>query len=117
MLGFRVILGSLGAPFCLAFARLVAVGNLAKVLAVLESECCGFKSLVKANKMMAERQQTALIMALLSNMGLGLVVCLYEFKMSKGISFWEGPILVSMYSIVLVFDTVTTAVFYCACKP
>ncbi|KAJ6746361.1 hypothetical protein OIU74_028941 [Salix koriyanagi] len=114
MLGFRVILGSLGAPFCLAFARLVAV---AKVLAVLESECCEFKSLVKANKMMAERQQTALIMALLSNMGLGLVVCLYEFKMSKGISFWEGSILVSMYSMVLVFDTVTTAVFYYACKP
>uniref|UniRef100_A0A6N2ML66 Uncharacterized protein n=1 Tax=Salix viminalis TaxID=40686 RepID=A0A6N2ML66_SALVM len=63
---------------------------------------------------MAERQQTALIMALLSNMGLGLVVCLYEFKMSKGISFWEGSILVSMYSMVLVFDTVTTAVFYYA---
>jgi len=117
MLGLRVILGFLGAPFCLAFAHLVVVANLAKVLAVLESECCGFKSLVKASNMMAGRQQTALVMALLSNMGLGLVQCLFEFKMSKGISFWEGPLLVSMYSTVLVFDTVTTVVFYYACKP
>jgi len=117
MLGLRVILGFLGAPFCLAFAHLVVVANLAKVLAVLESECCGFKSLVKASNMMAGRQQTALVMALLSNMGLGLVQCLFEFKMSKGISFWEGPMLVSMYSTVLVFDTVTTVVFYYACKP
>ncbi|CAK7334920.1 unnamed protein product [Dovyalis caffra] len=117
ILGFWVILGFLGVPFCLAFAHLMVLGNLAKVLTVLESECCGFKSLVKANNMMAGRQQTALIMALLSNIGLRLVECLFEFKMSKGISFWEGPMLVSMYSMVLVFDTVTTAVFYYACKP
>lgn len=116
MLGW-VILGFLGLPFCLVFAHLMALGNLAKVLAVLENECSGFKSLVKANKMMAGRRQTALVIALLSNMGFRLVECLFEFRMSTGISLWEGPVLVSMFSMVLVFDTVTNVVFYYACKP
>lgn len=116
MVGFWTVLAFVGVPFCLAFAHLMVIGNLAKVLASLETECSGLKSLVRANNMMAGRRQTALVMAVLSNTGFRLVECLFEFRMHKGISIWEAPVLVSMYSLVLAFDTVMNVVFYFACK-
>lgn len=115
-LGFWGVLGFLGVPFCVAFAHIMVVGNLARVLTVLEGDCCGFLSLLKAKNLMEGRRQTALIMALLSNMGFRLVECLFEFRMCKGMNLWEVPLLVSMYSLVLVFDTVMNVVFYYACK-
>lgn len=117
MLGLWGVLGCLGVPFCVAFAHVMVVGNLARVLSVLEGGCSGFDSLLKARSLIEGRRQTALVMALLSNMGLRLVECLFEFRMCHGISLWEGPLLVSMYSYVLVFDTTMNAVFYYACKP
>lgn len=117
MAGFWGVLLFLGVPFCLAFAHLMVVGNLAKVLAVLKTECGGFESLMKANQLMAGRRQTALAMALLSNTAFRLLECLLEFRMCKGINLWEAPMLVSMYSLMLVFDTVMNVVFYHNCKP
>lgn len=114
---FWGVLGILGIPFCVAFAHVMVVGNLAKVLSVLDGECFGFDSLVKARILMRGRGQTALALALVSNVGFRLVGCLFEFRMGKGLSLWEGPILVSMYSLVLVLDTVTNVVFYYTCKP
>ncbi|KAK9268405.1 hypothetical protein L1049_000155 [Liquidambar formosana] len=117
VLGFWGVLGFLGIPFCVAFANLMVVGNLAKVLSVLESESYGFESLMKAKRLMEGRRQAALVMALLSNIGFRLVECLFEFRMCKGMSLWEVPMLVSMYSLVLVLDTVMNVVFYYVCKP
>ncbi|EXB37041.1 hypothetical protein L484_020828 [Morus notabilis] len=116
VLGFWGVLGFLGIPFCVAFAHVMVVGNMARVISVLEGECYGFETLLRAKTLMEGRRQTALIMALLSNMGLRLVECVFEFRMCKGINLWEGPVLVSMYSLVLVFDTVMNVVFYYACK-
>ncbi|KAG2713180.1 hypothetical protein I3843_04G155100 [Carya illinoinensis] len=116
MLGRWGVLGCLGVPFCVAFAHVMVVGNLARVLSVIESECYGFESLSKANSLIKGKRQTALVMALWSNMGLGLVERLFDFKMCNGIGVWEGPLLVSMYASVLVFDTIMNAVFYFACK-
>lgn len=115
-LGFWGLLGFVGVPFCLAFAHVMVVGNLAKVVSVLEGECYGLESLLKAKNLMEGRRQTALIMALFSNMGFRLVECVFEFRMCKGISLWEGPLLVSMYSLVLITETVMNVVFYYACK-
>nr|POF02689.1 dna mismatch repair protein msh7 [Quercus suber] len=115
--GLWGVLGILGVPFCVAFAHVMVVGNLARVLSVLEGESYGFESLLKAKSLMEGKRQTALIMALSSNMGLRLVERLFEFRMCSGISLWEAPLLVSMYSLVLVFDTVMNVVFYYACKP
>ncbi|KAL0013928.1 hypothetical protein SO802_000997 [Lithocarpus litseifolius] len=117
MLGLWGVLGILGVPFCVAFAHVMVVGNLARVLSVLEGESYGFESLLKAKSLMEGKRQTALVMALSSNMGLRLVERLFEFRMCSGISLWEAPLLVSMYSLVLVFDTVMNVVFYYACKP
>ncbi|KAF3953241.1 hypothetical protein ACB098_01G296700 [Castanea mollissima] len=117
MLGLWGVLGILGVPFCVAFAHVTVVGNLARVLSVLEGESYGFESLLKAKSLMEGKRQTALVMALSSNMGLTLVERLFEFRMCSGISLWEAPLLVSMYSLVLVFDTVMNVVFYYACKP
>ncbi|CAB4318824.1 unnamed protein product [Prunus armeniaca] len=116
VLGFWGVLGFLGVPFCVAFAHVMVVGNLARVLSVLEGECCGFETLIKAKRLMERKRKTALVMALLSNVGFRLVECLFDFRMSKGINLWEGPLLVSMYSLLLVFDTVMNVVFYYACK-
>ncbi|KAL5572688.1 hypothetical protein UlMin_022285 [Ulmus minor] len=116
MLGFGGVLVFLGIPLCVIFAHVMVVGNLARVIAVLESECCGFESLLKAKTLMEGKRQTALIMALLSNVGFRMVECVFEFRMCRGINLWEVPLLVSMYSLVLVFDTVMNVVFYYACK-
>lgn len=116
VLGFWGVLGFLGVPFCVAFAHVMVVGNLARVLSVLEGECYGFETLIKAKRLMERKRKTALVMALLSNVGFRLVECLFDFRMSKGINLWEGPLLVSMYSLLLVFDTVMNVVFYYTCK-
>ncbi|KAL5768877.1 hypothetical protein ACOSP7_015423 [Xanthoceras sorbifolium] len=116
MFSFLVVVGFLGIAFCVAFAHIMVLGNLAKVLSVLECECYGLESLFKANNLMEGRRQTALVMALLGTTSLRLVECLFEFRMGKGISVWEGPVLVSMYSSLLVFETVMNVVFYHACK-
>ncbi|XP_059635909.1 uncharacterized protein LOC132278104 [Cornus florida] len=117
VVGFWGTLGFLGVPFCVAFAHVMVLGNLARVLSVLEGECFGLESMMKARSLMEGRRQTALVMALLSNVGFRLVECLFEFRMCKGMSLWEGPLLVSMYSLVLVLDSVMNAVFYYTCKP
>ncbi|GMP59949.1 hypothetical protein CsSME_00023021 [Camellia sinensis var. sinensis] len=115
--GFWGALGFLGVPFCVAFAHVMVVGNLARVLSVLEGECFGLESLMKARSIMKGRGQTALVMTLLSNVGFRLVECLFEFRVCRGMRLWEGPMLVSMYSLVLVLDTVMNVVFYYTCKP
>ncbi|XP_010250356.1 PREDICTED: uncharacterized protein LOC104592610 [Nelumbo nucifera] len=116
VLGFWGVLGLLGIPFCVGFAHITVVGNLARVLSVLENECYGFASLMKAKSLIEGRRQTALLMTLFSNVGLRLVECLFEFRMCKGMSLWEGLMLASMYSLVLVLDTVMNVVFYYTCK-
>lgn len=114
--GFLVAVGLLGVLFCVAFAHIMAVGSLAKVLSTLESDCYGLKSLIKANSIVEGRRQTVLMIALLNNTSLRLVECLFEYRISKGISIWECPVLVSMYSSVLVFETLMNVVYYYACK-
>lgn len=114
-LGFWGVLCVLEVPFCVAFAHIVVVGNLARVLSVLEGESGGFDSLMKGKRLLEGRRQVALSMALLSSVGFRVVECLFEFRVCKGNSPWEAPILVSMYSAVLVWDAVVTVVFYYAC--
>ncbi|CAI0389913.1 unnamed protein product [Linum tenue] len=116
IMGFQIVLGVLGVPFCLGFAYIVVLGNLAKVAAVLEPDCCGFKALVEANTVTVKRQQTALAVSLVGNMGFTIVELLFEVRVQRGFSFWEVSLLISMYSFMLVFDTVMNVVFYFACK-
>ncbi|KAK6941541.1 hypothetical protein RJ641_026918 [Dillenia turbinata] len=117
MLGILAVICCLGIPFCLVFAHVMVVGNLAKVLTVLESDCSGLESLIKANNHLKGQRNTALIMALSTNVVLRLVECLFELRMLTGMSLWECSLLVSMYSSVLVFDTILTCVFYYTYKP
>ncbi|XVF88505.1 hypothetical protein PTKIN_Ptkin19aG0056300 [Pterospermum kingtungense] len=115
-IGFWGVLGLLSIPFCVSFAHVMVVGNMASAISVLESECYGLDSLWKAKTLMEGRRQTALAIALLSNMGFRLVECLFELRMCMGISMWEIPVLISMYSLLLVFETVMNVVFYYSCK-
>lgn len=115
-LGLWGVLGFLSIPFCVTFAHVMVVGNMANAISVLESECYGLDSLWKAKALMEGRRQTALAIALLGNMGFRLVECLFELRMCMGISVWEIPVLISMYSLLLVFETVMNVVFYYSCK-
>ncbi|XP_012451086.1 uncharacterized protein LOC105773606 [Gossypium raimondii] len=115
-MGFWGVVGLLGIPFCVMFAHVMVVGNMANVIAVLESECDGLGSLWKAKKLMEGRRQTGLMMALLSNIGLRVVECVFELRICRGICMWEIPVLISMYSSVLVLETVMNVVLYYACK-
>ncbi|KAE8705830.1 putative sulfate transporter 3.4 [Hibiscus syriacus] len=115
-IGFWGVLGILGIPFCLIFAHVMVVGNMANVISVLESEYHGLDSMWKAKQLMGERRQTGLVVALLSNMGLRAVECLFELRIRRGICAWEIPVLISMYSSLLVLETVMNVVLYYACK-
>ncbi|KAK8991336.1 hypothetical protein V6N11_062352 [Hibiscus sabdariffa] len=115
-MGFWGTLGLLGIPFCLIFAQVTVVGNMANVISVLESESCGLGSLWKAKNLMEGRRQTGLVMALLSNIGLRLVECLFQLRICRGICMWEIPVLISMYSSLLLLETVMNVVLYYACK-
>ncbi|XVE70358.1 hypothetical protein DITRI_Ditri10aG0066400 [Diplodiscus trichospermus] len=115
-IGLWGVLGFLGIPFCVVFAHVMVVGNMANVISVLETECYGLDSLWKAKNLMEGRRKTALVMALSSNLGFRLVECLFELRMSMGISMWEISVLISMYSLILVFETVLNVVLYYACK-
>ncbi|KAK9102194.1 hypothetical protein Sjap_019448 [Stephania japonica] len=114
--GFWAVLAVLGIPFCVGFAHIMVVGNLARVFVVLE-DCCGFESLRRAKVLTEGRRQSVLMMVLVRNVGFRLLEFLFDFRLFKGLSFLEGLVLASMYSLVLVLDSITNSVFYHTCKP
>ncbi|KAG9459301.1 hypothetical protein H6P81_003809 [Aristolochia fimbriata] len=61
---FWAVLALLGLAFCISFAHVMVVGDLAWVLTVLESDCCGLKSMSRAKKLLKGRRHIALLLAL-----------------------------------------------------
>ncbi|KAF8400771.1 hypothetical protein HHK36_014072 [Tetracentron sinense] len=58
VIGFGGVLGFVGIPFCVGFANVMVVGHLARVLAVLESECSGFEAMIKAKNLIELGKET-----------------------------------------------------------
>ncbi|XP_020522883.1 uncharacterized protein LOC110007269 [Amborella trichopoda] len=113
---FWAVLGVVCVFYCIGLANIIIVCNLAGILPVLEADSYGFEAMIRANNLIRERRQTALIMALITKLNLGFIECLFEHKMSRSLGLWEVPMLVSMYSLVLVMENIMTAVFHRMCR-
>jgi hypothetical protein len=107
--------------FSIVYAHTVVVCNLAGVIAVLE-EFYVFQALLRSVKLIKGHIQVGLMLFLCSAIGLAFVEGLFEHRV-KTLSYgdgssriWEGPLLVLMYSFVVLIDSMMSAVFYFTCR-
>jgi len=121
-----------GILYAIVFAHAMIVCNLATVVCVMEADCCyGLDAVFKAMYLIRGRTQIALLMALVANMSLALVESLFQYRvmgMKHGSSFYnenssritslaiEASLLIFMYSMVGVMESVISCVFYYICK-
>ncbi|KAH0451093.1 hypothetical protein IEQ34_021785 [Dendrobium chrysotoxum] len=107
--------------FSVAYAHTVIVCNLASVISVLE-DASGPKALLRSVRLVKGQTQAGLLIFLGSVIGFSFVEGLFEHRV-KTLSYgdgssriWEGPLLVLMYSFVVLVDSMMSAVFYFTCR-
>ncbi|XP_065043624.1 uncharacterized protein LOC135676413 [Musa acuminata AAA Group] len=107
--------------FSMAYAHTIIVCNLASVISVLE-EVSGLLALLRSVRLIRGQTQAGLLMFLGSTIGMAFVEGLFEHRV-KTLSYgngssqlWEGPLLVFMYSFVVLIDSMMSAVFYFTCR-
>ncbi|XP_010258644.1 PREDICTED: uncharacterized protein LOC104598320 [Nelumbo nucifera] len=111
----------MGLVFSIIFANATIICNLAIVISVLE-DISGPQALLRSGVLIQGQTQVGLIIYLGSTIGMALVEGLFENRV-KTLSYgdgpsriWEGPLLVIMYSIVVLVDSMMSAVFYFTCR-
>jgi hypothetical protein len=97
------------------------VCNLGGVIAVLE-DVAGINAFCRSVVLMRGQTHVGLFIFLGSTIGLAFVEGLFEHRV-KTLSYgngssrlWEGPLLVLMYSFVMLIDAMMSAVFYLTCR-
>ncbi|XP_074566019.1 uncharacterized protein LOC141822468 [Curcuma longa] len=107
--------------FSMVYAHTIIVCNLAGVISVLE-EISGLQALFRSMQVIRGQTQAGLLIFLGSTIGMALVEALFEHRV-KTLSYgdgssrlWEGPLLVFMYSFVVLVDSMMSAVFYFTCR-
>lgn len=107
--------------FSVAYAHTIIVCNLASVISVLE-DASGQKALLRSVRLVKGQTQAGLLIFLGSAIGFAFVEGLFEHRV-KTLSYgdgssraWEGPLLVLMYSFVVLVDSMMSAVFYFTCR-
>lgn len=107
--------------FSIVYAHTIIVCNLAGVVSVLE-EISGLRAFLRSVRLIRGKRQVGLLMFLGSTIGMGFVQGLFEHRV-KTVSYgdgssrlWEGPLLVFMYSFVVLVDSMMSAVFYFTCR-
>lgn len=110
-----------GLAFSLVFANAIIICNVAIVISVLE-EVSGPEALMRSSTLIKGQVQVGLLLYLVSSMGMAFVQGLYDHRVKK-VSYgdgssrlWEGPLLVLMYSFVMLIDSMMTVVFYFSCR-
>ncbi|KAM7250054.1 hypothetical protein ACFE04_021937 [Oxalis oulophora] len=110
-----------GLVFSIAFANCIMVCNIAIVIAVLE-DVSGPQALLRSLILIRGQTQVGLLIFLGSTIATAFVEGLFEHRV-KTLSYgdgssrvWEGPLLVLMYSFVVLVDYMMSAVFYYSCK-
>ncbi|CAH8363797.1 unnamed protein product [Eruca vesicaria subsp. sativa] len=111
----------IGLGFSVVFANVIIICNTTIVISILE-DVSGPRALVRANDLIKGQTQVGLLIFLGSTIGLTFVEGLFEHRV-KILSYgdgssriWEGPLLVVMYSFVVLVDTMMSAVFYFSCR-
>ncbi|XP_010551632.1 PREDICTED: uncharacterized protein LOC104822182 [Tarenaya hassleriana] len=110
-----------GMVFSVVFANAIIICNTAIVVCILE-DLSGHRALVRASDLIKGQTQVGLLIFLGSTIGLAFVEGLFEHRV-KNLSYgdgssriWEGPLLVVMYSFVVLVDSMMSAVFYFSCR-
>ncbi|KAG6479788.1 uncharacterized protein LOC122018682 [Zingiber officinale] len=107
--------------FSMVYAHTIILCNLAGVISVLE-EVSGLQALFRSVQVIRGQTQAGLLIFLGSTIGMALVEGLFEHRV-KTLSYgdgssrlWEGPLLVFLYSFVVLVDSMMSAVFYFTCR-
>lgn len=110
-----------GLVFSVIFANAVIICNIAIVICVLE-DVAGPEALLRSCILIKGQTQVGLLIFLGSTIGTVFVEGLFEHRV-KTLSYgdgssriWEGPLLVVMYSFVVLTDSMMSAVFYFSCR-
>ncbi|KAF7809083.1 putative transmembrane protein [Senna tora] len=110
-----------GLVFSVIFANAIIICNIAIVISVLE-DVSGAQAMLRSNILIKGQTQVGLLIFLGSTIGMAFVEGLFEHRV-KTLSYgdgssraWEGPLLVIMYSFVVLVDSMMNAVFYFSCR-
>lgn len=110
-----------GLVLSIFFANAIVICDLAIVVSVLE-DVVGSHALLRSSMLIRGQIQVGLMIFLVSTIGLAFVEGLFEHRV-KTLSYgdgssrlWEGPLLVLMYSFVVLVGSMMSAVFYFSCK-
>lgn len=111
----------LGLIFSIILANSIIICNTAVVISILE-DVSGSQALLRSSSLIKGQTQVGLLIFLGSTIGMAIVEGLFEHRV-KTLSYgdgssriWEGPLLVIMYSFVVLIDSMMSAVFYFSCK-
>ncbi|KAF5449570.1 hypothetical protein F2P56_030002, partial [Juglans regia] len=109
-----------GLVFSVIFANAIIICNIAIVISVLE-DVSGHHAMLRSSVLIKGQTQVGLLIFLGSTVGMAFIEGLFEHRV-KTLSYgdgssriWEGPLLVVMYSFVLLIDSIMSAVFYFSC--
>ncbi|KAL2226193.1 uncharacterized protein LOC105160002 [Sesamum indicum] len=110
-----------GFLFSIILANAIIICSIAIVISVLE-DVSGPQALLRSSSLISGQTQVGLLIFLGSTIGMAFVEGLFEHRV-KTLSYgdgssriWEGPLLVLMYSFVVLIDSMMNAVFYFSCK-
>ncbi|CAJ1939780.1 unnamed protein product [Sphenostylis stenocarpa] len=110
-----------GLVFSVVFANAIIICNIAIVISVLE-DVSGAQAMLRSSILIKGQTQVGLLIFLGSTIGMAFVEGLFEHRV-KTLSYgdgssrvWEGPLLVVMYSFVVLIDSMMSAVFYFSCR-
>lgn len=105
----------------LIFANAIIISNLAIVISVLE-DVSGPEALLRSGNLIKGQTHVGLLLFLGSTIVMAFVEGLFEHRV-KTLSYgdgssriWEGPLLVIMYSFLVLIDSMMSAVFYFSCR-
>ncbi|KAI4328494.1 hypothetical protein L6164_020845 [Bauhinia variegata] len=112
---------TVGLIFSVVFANAIIICNIAVVISVLE-DVSGAQAMLRSSILIKGQTQVGLLIFLGSTIGMAFVEGLFEHRV-KTLSYgdgssrmWEGPLLVIMYSFVVLIDSMMSAVFYFSCR-
>ncbi|PIA57159.1 hypothetical protein AQUCO_00600114v1, partial [Aquilegia coerulea] len=110
-----------GFIFSIIFANVIVICNLAIVVSILE-DVSGPQALLRSSVIIQGQTQVGLLIFLGSTIGMAFVEGLFEHRV-KTLSYgdgssmiWEGPLLVIMYSFVVLIDSMMSVVFNFTCR-
>ncbi|KAK7368366.1 hypothetical protein VNO80_10391 [Phaseolus coccineus] len=110
-----------GLVFSVVFANAIIICNISIVISVLE-DVSGAQAMLRSSILIKGQTQVGLLIFLGSTIGMAFVEGLFEHRV-KTLSYgdgssrvWEGPLLVVMYSFVVLIDSMMSAVFYFSCR-